>query len=86
MKEQTNIEAAIEIIGQLVYDSLPEEDSQNDEIRSIINNLLNCAESGYVLVHWPESQDYMEEDWFEEEAILKLNESSAYFIPIKRII
>ena len=44
----------------------------------------------YVLVRWPDSQDYMEYDWFEEEAILALGSedmtgSSAYFIPINRI-
>lgn len=40
----------------------------------------------FVLVRWPESQLFMEEDWFEEEAILALGSeektgSSAYFIP-----
>ena len=48
-------------------------------------------EDYYILVQWPESQEYMEEEWFEEEAILALGSeektgSSAYFIPIKRII
>jgi len=46
----------------------------------------------YVLVQWPESQNYMEENWFYEEAILyqanKYQEhlDSAYFIPLKRRI
>jgi len=42
----------------------------------------------YVLVEWPESQNYMEEDWFEDEASLADCErfgSSAYFIPKNRI-
>jgi hypothetical protein len=44
----------------------------------------------YVLVRWPDSQDYIEYDWFEEEAILALGKeeftgSSAYFIPVNRI-
>jgi hypothetical protein len=48
-------------------------------------------ESTYILVQWPESQEYMEEDWFEEEAILALGSEdktgcSAYFIPESRII
>jgi len=48
------------------------------------------AEESYVLVGWPESQDFMEEEWFEEEAILALGAeektgSSAYFVPIKNI-
>lgn len=45
----------------------------------------------YVLVQWPESQVIMDYDWFNEEAILALGAeeqtgSSAYFIPIIRII
>ena len=45
----------------------------------------------YVLVRWPESQNFMEEEWFQDEAILmndynKLDDigSSAYFIPEQR--
>jgi len=37
----------------------------------------------YILIEWPEVQAYMEEDWFEKEAILS-SESSAFFIPEKR--
>jgi len=45
----------------------------------------------YVLVPWPESQEYMEEQWFSDEAILALGAeesvgSSAYFIPTHRIL
>lgn len=48
-------------------------------------------DSSYVLVQWPESQDYMMEPWFQEEAILALGSedktgSSAYFIPMKRYL
>lgn len=38
----------------------------------------------YILVEWPESQNYMDFDWFVEEAHLANEElagSSAYFIP-----
>jgi len=45
-------------------------------------------ENLYVLVEWPESQNYMEEDWFEDEASLADCERfgpSAYFIPKNRI-
>ena len=41
-------------------------------------------EEAYILVHWPDSQDYMECDWFAEEAYLA--DSSAYFIPIRYIL
>lgn len=43
----------------------------------------------YVLVPWPESQEYMEYDWFQKEAILDVNAifgSSAYHIPKERIL
>lgn len=44
----------------------------------------------YVLVEWPFSQEFMEEEWFDEEAILALGAedqtgSSAYFIPSHRV-
>lgn len=47
--------------------------------------------SSYVLVNWPDSQEYMEESWFGDEAILALGSeektgSSAYFIPLQRYI
>ena len=37
----------------------------------------------YEYVAWPESQEYMDEDWFEHEAILA--EEQAYLIPIERV-
>jgi hypothetical protein len=36
----------------------------------------------YVLIEWPESQIFMEEDWFDSEAFL--SDNSSYFIPISR--
>lgn len=53
--------------------------------------LLDIIESTYTLIEWPESQDYMEEKWFDEEAILALGSeettgSGAYFIPTCYII
>jgi len=47
----------------------------------------------YVLVLWPESQELMDEEWFETEAILVQvepthtlgKESAAYLVPIKYI-
>ena len=40
----------------------------------------------YVLVTWPDSQEYMDEDWFDEEAFLAEIGDSAYFIPEDRVI
>tara|TARA_R100000808_G_C2065591_1_gene95181 strand:- start:406 stop:558 length:153 start_codon:yes stop_codon:yes gene_type:complete len=45
----------------------------------------------YILILWPEVQDYMEEEWFNKEAILyqamrdeQEHLDSAYFIPENR--
>ena len=38
----------------------------------------------YILIQWPESQDYMDCDWFDDEAHLCLDISQAYFIHKKR--
>ena len=89
--KQTNFENAIEVIGQGIEDLFLPEDPENDEVRKNINTLINCAEEGYNLVQWPDSQEYMEEEWFDEEAIFCVGSedktgSSAYFIPIKRIV
>lgn len=87
----SNFEDAIEVIGQVVFELLPVEDPANDKTRQSVHNLIDAAYNGYVLVQWPESQEFMEEEWFEEEAILALGSedktgSSAYFIPIKRVV
>jgi len=51
--------------------------------------LVRIIENSYTLINWPESQDYMEEKWFDEEAILDNSdnaESSSYFIPTKYVL
>ena len=43
----------------------------------------------YIIVKWPEVQELMEEDWFDEEAVFINDDkfpSSSYFIPIDRTI
>lgn len=39
----------------------------------------------YILVEFPESQKYMDCDWFDEEAHLCIDIASAYFIPKHRL-
>jgi len=42
----------------------------------------------YTIIPWPESQEYMNKSWFDDEAILDIemkHGSSAYFIPTKYI-
>jgi|TARA_R100000482_G_C5106593_1_gene138324 hypothetical protein len=45
------------------------------------------VKDAYKLVLWPESQAYMDERWFETEAVLadadQVGEGQAYFIPIE---
>ena len=45
-------------------------------------------ENLYVAIPWPENQEYMEEEWFQDEAILDVDSKigdSTYLIPIKRL-
>lgn len=50
--------------------------------------IIELIQESYVLVRWPESQELMDEPWFQEEAILVTGSEektglSAYFVPIK---
>ena len=43
----------------------------------------------YVLIEWPDSQDYMGQEWFQKEAILNNDDevlSASYFIPENKYI
>lgn len=46
--------------------------------------LSNLVENVYVLVRWPEYQEYTNHEWFQEEAILD-TEGGWYLIPLKRV-
>lgn len=87
--EQNKFDAIIETIGYLVDETLIADDPENDEDRANISLFLGLVQESYVIVTWPESQELMEEDWFEDEAILDVDAkfgSSAYFIPLKRLL
>lgn len=99
--EQSKYESAIEVIGQAMFDYFPDRGKggrplikEDQEAEDNVSSLLSCVENGYCLVQWPESQEYMEEEWFEEEAILAMGSDeqlerfggSAYFIPIKYVV
>ncbi len=82
-------ENTLEIIGQSLFEALGPSDGENAVIWQEVNMFVDLAKNSYAIVTWPESQEYMEEDWFEDEAILDTDGkfgSSAYFIPIKRIL
>ena len=40
----------------------------------------------YVLVTWPHDQKYMEQPWFEEDAVPAFGATDGHFIPIKRLM
>lgn len=86
----TTYELAIHTIHQLL-DHLDPVDPDNDNSRQAVYDLLSDINNGYNLVGWPESQQYMEEEWFDDEAIFcggseEKTGSSAYFIPINRLL
>ena len=56
----------------------------NEEAREMLDDLII---GNYTIVQWPYTQEYMDEDWFDKEAILCNSDnfgSAAYFIPIYR--
>ena len=80
-----NFKNTLEIIKEALFDTF------GGDVPKETENFLNACYDGYILIGWPESQDYMDEDWFEDEAIFcggseDITGSSAYFIPIKRLI
>lgn len=88
----------------IIWDSENDSSGTQDEIiEAVIMNFNQWRDSldkiklpivkvGYEIVRWPDVQDYMEKDWFEEEAELMNSEDeiedfglSAYWIPRYRI-
>jgi hypothetical protein len=60
-----------------------------NEMLDLLGIFMDLAKQSYVIVQWPESQMWMEEEWFEEEAILDVEGkfgSSAYFVPLVRML
>ncbi len=54
------------------------------EVINDLNITLDTLTDSYILIHWPDVQDYMEDTWFDEEAIS--HDENSYFIPVQRII
>jgi len=75
-------------IGMLIDNhTIEEQEEYQEDFNEIYDEIVEIVESviedTYILVSWPDSQEYMDEEWFEEEAVLHPNEPSAYFIPTK---
>lgn len=76
----------LEIVGQSLFENNIQDDP---EVQNEVNAALSLLQESYVLVQWPESQELMEEEWFDEETILDVEGKfggSAYFVPAKRLI
>jgi len=88
--ESPIMDEIIEIIGQAVFDFIPDDNStESEEALTSVGRFMDLAVESFVLVQWPESQEYMEEDWFENEAVLDSDMqfgSSAYLIPLFRVL
>lgn len=57
--------------------------------QAVIDFVESLLLNTYTVVEWPDSQAYMDQEWFENEAILDVDAkfgSSAYFIPTNRIL
>ena len=89
--ERSSFDETLDIISGMLDDNFNADDPDNDEPRFKVNQAILCLQTGYLLVEFPDVQAFMEEDWFEEEAIFcggseEKTGSSAYFIPIKYLI
>ena len=85
----SNLNDVIKFIGKAIYHYADE--NTPETVLDGASALVALQDSSYTLVRWPESQMYMEQPWFETEAILALGSeettgSSAYFIPVARIL
>ena len=83
-----DINKTIEHLHAVIEDRYPLGwNTKNDKIRVSATKLLDLIDEAYVHVEWPETQDLMEEDWFEEEAVLHVDSpiASCYFIPLARV-
>jgi hypothetical protein len=95
LKNAKSVSNADEIVTRL--ETLMNNKSDSNVVLDRIQDMANLVAEKridadladtYVRINWPESQDYMDEKWFCEEAILDTNPnapSSSYLIPFKRI-
>lgn len=82
-KKHTILEDVMEGIGQALFEC---------DIKDNNTNLvLDALTQAYIPVLWPESQELMEQDWFDEcllDVDCKFSEasSSTYLVPINRYL
>ena len=86
-KEQAR-QIANDIVNQLELVGIINSDANAQWAEDLTTGRLQAwFKDAYKLVLWPESQAYMDEPWFETEAVLadadQVGEGQAYFIPIE---
>lgn len=91
MSNTTNLDNILYALGDLLHELFPPEDTSHNPMKESIRTFLNTAANSYVLVEWPELQEFMEEEWFQAEAVCAVGSedrfgSATYFIPLKRVI
>ena len=83
----SKLDDIIEIIGAVIHETSI--DDVDKIVVKDITTLLAVLPDTYILVEWPESQELMEEEWFDDEAVLDVDckfGDSAYFVPLKRVL
>lgn len=79
------VETALDKMNEIY----PVEDISNTNERIKIIRFLETLSDCYVLLPFPYSQEYMDKDWFDKEAVLiedtERYGSGTYMIPLKRL-
>jgi len=74
----------LDSLGMAIENYSDEEQIEiSEEAEGAIGEVLRLIGETYTLVEWPYSQAYMDEEWFQEEAVLSAD--SSYFIPTKYV-
>lgn len=80
----SKIDDILEKIGNAISEANLRIENEPD-----VHNYLDMAREAYIPVTWPDVQDLMEEEWFDEEAILDVDNKfgpSAYLVPLKYLL
>ena len=88
MTEEQARKIANDIVNQLERSGIINSDANAQWAEDLTTERLQVwFKDAYKLALWPESQSYMDEPWFDTEAILadadQVGEGQAYFIPIQ---
>jgi hypothetical protein len=65
--------------------------TSKENVRKVFEEILEIGKQNlYTLMQWPDSQEFMDQPWFEDEAVCAVGSedrfgSAAYFIPVERL-